>query len=274
MRVRVKICGITRLEDAEPAVGLGADAIGLRPVAEKPAGDLARRRRANRQRAAAVRDARRRVRQCRRSTKFETAVDRVGLDAVQLHGDETPAAFRALPVRYLKVATLESDDDVRAVAAWPADVMPLVDAADRERRGGTGRVANWTRAAKSRSCGPSCSRADLTADNVAEAIASDAPVGRRRVVGRRDLARREERRADARFFAAVAADAGGGVTDVMRETPGPVFGRRDPDRRGYFGEFGGRFVPETLVAPVEALEAAYLEARVDPAFVARRSGSC
>ncbi len=41
---------------------------------------------------------------------------------------------------------------------------------------------------------------------------------------------------------------------MKEETPGPVFGRRDPDRRGYFGEFGGRFVPETLVAPVEALD--------------------
>ncbi len=44
------------------------------------------------------------------------------------------------------------------------------------------------------------------------------------------------------------------------------FGRRDPDARGYYGAFGGRFVPETLVAPIEALEAAYLEARADPAF--------
>ncbi len=34
----------------------------------------------------------------------------------------------------------------------------------------------------------------------------------------------------------------------------PQFGRRDPDARGYFGAFGGRFVPETLVAPIEALE--------------------
>ena len=34
----------------------------------------------------------------------------------------------------------------------------------------------------------------------------------------------------------------------------PVFGRRDPDARGYFGAYGGRFVPETLVAPVAALE--------------------
>jgi tryptophan synthase beta chain len=52
-------------------------------------------------------------------------------------------------------------------------------------------------------------------------------------------------------------------------THGPVFGRRDPDARGYFGAFGGRFVPETLVAPVDALAAAYTEARRDPAFVAR-----
>jgi tryptophan synthase beta chain len=44
------------------------------------------------------------------------------------------------------------------------------------------------------------------------------------------------------------------------------FGSRDPDARGYYGTFGGRFVPETLVAPVEALERAYLEARADPAF--------
>jgi tryptophan synthase beta chain len=59
------------------------------------------------------------------------------------------------------------------------------------------------------------------------------------------------------------------VTGSISETPGPVFGRRDPDRRGYFGEFGGRFVPETLVAPVEALEAGYLAARQDPEFIAR-----
>ena len=36
-----------------------------------------------------------------------------------------------------------------------------------------------------------------------------------------------------------------------------VFGRRDPDARGYFGAYGGRFVPETLVAPIEELTAGY-----------------
>jgi len=44
--------------------------------------------------------------------------------------------------------------------------------------------------------------------------------------------------------------------------------RRDPDARGYFGEFGGRYVPETLVEPVEELERAYFAARDDATFAA------
>src|SRR5438093_8254732 len=47
-----------------------------------------------------------------------------------------------------------------------------------------------------------------------------------------------------------------------------LFGRRDPSARGYYGDYGGKFVPETLVAPVEELQQAYLEARQDPQFLA------
>ena len=47
---------------------------------------------------------------------------------------------------------------------------------------------------------------------------------------------------------------------------GPIFGRRDPDARGYYGQYGGRFVPETLVAPIEELTAAYFKAREDEGF--------
>jgi tryptophan synthase beta chain len=46
----------------------------------------------------------------------------------------------------------------------------------------------------------------------------------------------------------------------------PSFGRRDPDARGYYGAYGGRFVPETLVTPVAELEAAYFAARNDPDY--------
>jgi tryptophan synthase beta chain len=51
-----------------------------------------------------------------------------------------------------------------------------------------------------------------------------------------------------------------------------VAARRDPDARGYFGEFGGRYVPETLVEPIEELERAYLSARTDAAFNAELDG--
>ena len=46
-----------------------------------------------------------------------------------------------------------------------------------------------------------------------------------------------------------------------------VFGERDPDSRGYYGPFGGRFVPETLMAPVDELAREYYRAREDPAFL-------
>jgi tryptophan synthase beta chain len=52
----------------------------------------------------------------------------------------------------------------------------------------------------------------------------------------------------------------------MTELSVPVFGARDPDARGYYGAFGGRFVPETLVAPVEELTDAYVHVRDDPEF--------
>jgi tryptophan synthase beta chain len=45
-----------------------------------------------------------------------------------------------------------------------------------------------------------------------------------------------------------------------------------PDAGGHFGPYGGRFVPEVLMAPVEELEQAYLEARTDPAFQAELAG--
>ncbi len=41
-----------------------------------------------------------------------------------------------------------------------------------------------------------------------------------------------------------------------------------PDSRGYFGKYGGRFIPETLALPLRELEAAYAAARPDPAFLA------
>jgi tryptophan synthase beta chain len=56
------------------------------------------------------------------------------------------------------------------------------------------------------------------------------------------------------------------MTEKVQELAGPIFGRRDPDARGYYGAYGGRFVPETLVAPIEELTAAYFAVREDIGF--------
>jgi tryptophan synthase beta chain len=54
--------------------------------------------------------------------------------------------------------------------------------------------------------------------------------------------------------------------DAAQETT-PAFGGRDPDARGYYGPFGGRFVPETLMAPIDELAREYFRVRKDPAFL-------
>ena len=55
------------------------------------------------------------------------------------------------------------------------------------------------------------------------------------------------------------------MTEAGEDTTAAV-GRRDPDARGYFGAFGGRFVPETLVEPIAELEREYFRVRADAGF--------
>jgi tryptophan synthase beta chain len=47
----------------------------------------------------------------------------------------------------------------------------------------------------------------------------------------------------------------------------PAFGRRDPDSRGYFGRYGGRFAPETLMAPLDELREAYFDLRLNEEYL-------
>src|SRR5580658_11287866 len=54
------------------------------------------------------------------------------------------------------------------------------------------------------------------------------------------------------------------MTSHQSPAPSP----QSPDVAGHFGPYGGRYVPEVLMAPLEELEHAYLEARLDPSFQA------
>ena len=157
-------------------------------------------------------------------------------------------------------------DAARAAGALPATVTVLLDAHDPIRRGGTGRTIDWTRRRRaSRALRPVILSGGLTPRTSREAHAPRAAVRRRRVVGRRVGARHEGSGEAARRSSPRWLDRRHDRPDDDHERDStdasPSFAQRDPDARGYYGAYGGRFVPETLVAPVEELEAAYFDAR-------------
>ena len=173
-RVRVKICGITRLVDAAVAIDSGADAIGFVLWSASPrAVDLD----AARAIAHALPPFVSRVGVFVNAPPGEVAeaVVRVGLDVVQLHGDESIEPYLGGRARVVRSVTLASDAAMAAALALPSAVMPLVDAVDSARRGGTGQRADWTRAADLARCRPIVLAGGLTAENVGDAIRTVRP---------------------------------------------------------------------------------------------------
>ncbi|MCC6988603.1 MAG: phosphoribosylanthranilate isomerase [Acidobacteria bacterium] len=173
-RPRVKVCGITRREDAALAVSLGADALGFIFWARSPRAIVPAAARAIH---AQLPPFVTRVGVFVNASPDEVAeATRVaGLDVVQLHGDEPVETYADVGARVMKVAALETMADVDRVLAWPLSVTPLVDAVDRDRRGGTGRVADWALAARVAVIRPIVLAGGLNADNVCEAVSRVRP---------------------------------------------------------------------------------------------------
>ena len=209
MTPRVKVCGITRIEDASDAVRLGAAALGF---VFWPASPRAISVEAAREVAGAMPPLVARVGVFVNAPGDDVAriADEVGLDAVQLHGDERIDSYARVKSRLIKAVTLNSGDDVFVAAALPAHVTTLVDATDRVRRGGTGQRADWRHAAALASRRPIILAGGLTADNVACAIqqvrpwALDVSSGVESAPGIKSRERLEA------FFAAVAGSGGAG----------------------------------------------------------------
>jgi phosphoribosylanthranilate isomerase len=170
MSVRVKICGVTTVEDARVCVDAGADAIGLnfwpgskRCVAVERAVEIARALPDGISKIGVFVDSRR--------EEIERTAETVGLDAIQLHGDEPPEACAgfALPViKAIRVSeALGSIDEVvaRYDVAWV-----LLDSAV----GGSGVTFDWRRALAV-APGRLYLAGGLRPDNVAEAVRSVRP---------------------------------------------------------------------------------------------------
>jgi tryptophan synthase beta subunit len=200
-------------------------------------------------------------------------------DVVQLSGDEAPSAVAAAgrPAwKALRLGAGDCADDVvsRARAYLDAGATRiLLDAAGGPHPGGTGtRVDTALAAAVAREV-PVMLAGGLTAANVAEALLAIPATGVDAASGTEHSRGPGERpRKDPLAVALFAKRA----RDARRHRPNAAFGPTpvhagllDVDAFGRWGkerDFGGRYVPETLVGALEQLEAAYDAVRHDPRF--------
>ena len=170
----LKVCGITRVEDAEHAVAHGATAIGFicwtRSPRYVPADRIAAIVRALPPSVTTVG-----VFVNEAIADVQAIVNRTGISVVQLHGDET--AKDAVGLRVPIVRSMSLDNSEALADEWPDDTTFLLDAADPVQRGGTGRTVDWGMAARVAARRRVILAGGLTPSNVAEAVAMVRPWG-------------------------------------------------------------------------------------------------
>ena len=204
--MRVKICGITNLDDAAEAVRLGAWAVGLIHYAGSP-------RRCEPARAAEIGAAFRR--KCEVVGVFVNpeleevgkAVENAGLTMVQLNGEEGPSfcaeVARRTGARVVKAVHVASAADVHAAEAYRTD-FHLFDRRSRGLWGGTGESFDWGLLAERHSEVPAILAGGLRPENVGEAIAIAHPYAVDVASGVEAEPGRKDHAAMAAFFEAAA----------------------------------------------------------------------
>ncbi len=174
MRTRVKICGITRVEDAINATQHGADAIGLVFYGPSP-------------RSIDVTTAARIVASLppfvsavglfvnASAAEISHVLSSVKLHVLQFHGDESPSDCRQYGLPYIKAVSVKDDTNLLQYALDYADAQGLLlDTHVDGQRGGTGQVFDWTRVPANLSL-PVVLAGGLNADNVGTAIRQVRP---------------------------------------------------------------------------------------------------
>ena len=204
---KVKICGITSVEDARLAAESGAWAVGLVLWPGSP-------RACPPDEAAAI------SAELRRDTEVTgvfvnatldevaLAADRFGLTLLQLHGDEGPAycreAARRTGCHVMKAARVKDAASIRRLEPFRTD-FHLLDAHAPGVRGGTGATFDWGLVREHREGVPLVLSGGLDADNVAEGIAAVQPFAVDTASGTEARPGIKDPRRVAAFFRAVAA---------------------------------------------------------------------
>lgn len=176
----IKICGITRPEDAEIAIDEGADAIGLvfveaspRFVAAKAAAEIARTSRGRIRRVGLFVDA--------DAASVWQVLEQVELDLLQFHGEESASFCRSFGIPYIKALAVRGPLPDALVRGYPDAFALLLDAWVAGRSGGTGHSFDWSlwpaSIIEDNAVPQLILAGGLTPENVGDAVARLAPWG-------------------------------------------------------------------------------------------------
>lgn len=172
-QVKVKVCGMTSLEDALMAVGFGADAVGFvfyrkspRFVTEKLVKSIVLPPFVNKVGVFVNETAER----------INRIADACRLDTIQLHGDESPAFCRKLRRRVVKAIRLRDAQSLELMPRYEVDGF-LLDAYAEKIPGGTGLTCDWKLALRARKFGPVILAGGLNPGNVEDAVNQVQPYG-------------------------------------------------------------------------------------------------
>lgn len=175
MRTRVKICGITRIEDALAAANIGADAIGFVFAKESP-------------RCVLLEQARRIAAEIppfiskvgvftEESDSVFEVMDSVPLDYVQLHGGQSDSfAEKISAYRVIRAIRISSAESLSEIEKYPQAAAYLLDAWHPSAKGGSGVTFDWNIAQEVIKHGMRIILAGgLTPDNIYEAVRTLRP---------------------------------------------------------------------------------------------------
>lgn len=175
--MKIKICGLTNLEDAELATELGATHLGFifypkspRYVEPLVVREITSKLRGKAQFVGVFVNA--------PALVISEAARVSGIKSAQLHGDETPADCQKLPFEVIKAFRPKTPDDLAALVSFaPFAQSFLIDAAVPGEFGGTGKLANWDLAIAAKNHGPIFLSGGLTSENIAAALETVRPYG-------------------------------------------------------------------------------------------------
>ncbi len=174
--VRVKICGITNIDDALAAVDYGADALGFvffkgspRFISPEKAASIIKVLPPFIHAVGVFVD--------ESPAEIGKLISATGVNLVQLHGEEPPESCR-MPWRVIKAIRVKSLDSLAPLVQFKKYVSAfLLDAYSPDKLGGTGMLFNWDIAVEAKRFGRIILAGGLTPDNVIEAVKYVRPYG-------------------------------------------------------------------------------------------------